>query len=315
MSDDATETTAPETATTEIPPTEPAPPPAARRHRPTGHIPDTPEQKARHKSTKHLLGAPARLPPAWSLLAATPPFKSQRETSSCVGFDVWRCVDTRLEVMGVPHEEHSARGIYTFAREWARGSAVSEGIADQGSSPSDAFAALAEWGVPLERDFPSDAEALDRRINEEADVETLKNATAFKVTGVYAIDDGADGEQIERDVMQAVSSGHPVSFAIAAGDLFQAYDGSGDVAPEPNAAVPTNHAVMIVAYETDASGEVVFTGISPWEDWGKGQGRFTFRRALLADRRTVDFYVVTLGPKDAPVPAAKPEPKPEAVSP
>jgi hypothetical protein len=273
-------------------PTTIIPPPA----RALGYKPDTPAQKAKHQSAKHLLGAPVRLPLSWSLMPATPPFKSQRATSSCVGFALWRAIDTRLAVMGVHNPpEHSARGCYDFARCWARGDANTP-LTDDGCSPSDGFAAAAEWGVCLEADLPSDADALDNHINDEPDLQAVKDATAFRLTGVYEIT--SDGDHRVTEVCHAISQGYPVLFAIAVGNVFQNYDGSGDVGPEPDPRVPCNHAVIILAYETDpATGEIVFEGISPWEDWGKGLGRFTFRKALLCDPRTSDLYAVTVGPK------------------
>lgn len=282
----------------EVAPTEPAPP-TARAERPAralGYKPDTPEQKAKHSSAKHLLGAPVRLPPGWSLMPVTPKFKSQRSTSSCVGFALWRAIDTRLAVMGIQNApEHSARGCYDFAREWVRANAKTP-LVDDGCCPSDAFAAAAEWGVCLESDLPSSPVELDSHINDEPDFQAVKDATTFKLTGVYEI----TSDDIDRvtEVCHAISQGYPVMFAIAVGNVFQDYVGAGDVGPETNPRVPCNHAVIILAYETDPkTGEIVFEGISPWEDWGKGLGRFTFRKALLCDPRTSDLYAVTVGPK------------------
>lgn len=286
----------------EVAPTEPAPK-AAKPLRGLGYIPDTPAQKAKHLSAKHLLGAPVRLPPAWSLMPASPKFKSQRGSSSCVGFAIWRAIETRLAVMGIVNPpEHSPRGVYDFTRCWARGDAATP-LTDDGCSPSDGYAAAAEWGVPLEADRPSDADALDHHINDEPDLQTVKDATSFKLTGVFEIT--SDGDDRVTEVCHAISQGFPVQFAIAVGKVFQNYMGEGDVGPETNRRVPCNHAVIILAYETDpATGEIVFEGISPWDDWGKGLGRFTFRKALLCDSRTCDFYAITVGPV-----AAKPKKK------
>jgi len=280
----------------EVAPTEPAPM-AAKPLRGLGYIPDTPAQKAKHLSAKHLLGAPVRLPPGWSLMPYTPRFKSQRGSSSCVGFAIWRAIETRLAVLGIQAPEHSPRGVYDFTRCWERGDAKTP-LTDDGCCPSDGYEAAKTWGVPLEADLPSDADALDNHINDEPDLQAVKDATQFKLTGVYEIT--SDGDSRVTEVCHAISQGYPVQFAIAVGNVFQSYMGAGDVEPETNPRVPCNHAVIILAYETDAAtGEIVFEGISPWEDWGKGLGRFTFRKALLCDSRTCDLYAVTVGPKDA----------------
>lgn len=285
--------TAPARATTITPP--PLPP------RAKGHVPDTEAQRALHKSTKHLLGAPpVQLPAGWSLMVATPPFESQRMSSSCVGFALRRCIDTRLAVMGVQNPpKHSSRGCYDFARMWARGSAKTP-LVDNGSSPSDAIEAGKAWGVCLEADVPSNADGLSMdHINDEPDFEALKDATAFKISGAYAID--SDGESRVRDVMHAISSGYPIMFAIAAGPVFESYNGTGDVGPETDPDVGTNHMVTILGYETNADGSITFEGITPWEQWGRGLGRFTFGKELLCDSRTCDLYAITLEPISRPV--------------
>lgn len=286
--------TAPARAKTIVPPPRPA--------RSKGHVPDTAAQRALHKSSKHLLGgAPARLPAGWTLMPATPPFKSQRLSSSCVGFALWRIIETRLAIMGVQNPPtHSPRGCYDFARLWARDDSK-EPLVDNGSSPSDGLEAGKTWGVCLEADVPSDADGLSvDHINDEPDFVALKDATAFKIGGAYAID--TDGDARVQDVMHAISSGYPVMFAIAVGKVFENYEGDGDVGPETDPSVGANHMVTILAYETAADGSIVFEGISPWEDWGKGLGRFTFGKALLCDSRTCDLYAVTLEPISRPAP-------------
>jgi hypothetical protein len=239
----------------------------------TGYVPD-PEG---HRRTSFRVLARRKsvvVPPSASLIETAPDVMDQGQTGSCTGHATACAIYIANRLPWVP----SPAEIYRNGRGIDRDD-VTIPLSDDGAQPNQVFRAVNEFGVramvPL-RDRFSDAD--EATINDEpklGDLEAESLSAAIRDYGIFSL-----GAARVDDVALAIATGKPVTIAIAGGsDAFQAY--SGGVLPALHA--PLDHYVVLLGYETLASGHRVFHGRNSWgTGWGEN-GNFRLSEAALAE--------------------------------
>jgi hypothetical protein len=259
-----------------------------------GYIPNTPAQRAGIKTSKHLLGAPARLPSSidYSDLIL---IEDQADSSACVGeANAQACRARLLKMTGysagdfthVP--KYSVLGIYGGARTLGRGDKKIP-LTDDGCQPIDAVTFMQEYGVPHDATWPFDLS----KVNAELPLDVLEDASGFEVTGHYAVD--TIPEQRAQEIMHALSEGYFPVFGTAADMAFEEVS-NGNIIDRAKGNILGGHMMMFCGYDTSYAGSVAFRIVNSWgTSWGD-HGFGNVSTDFITDPRLGDIEVITLGP-------------------
>ena len=249
-------------------------------------------------SIRHLLGGAMRLATSFSLEKFVQAIYDQGQTSSCVGWALAQAIYLRCLVMGVTIDFPSPECIYVIARAMERQlqnqTPEEAPLQDQGSEPALAWLGLSQWGAASMKAWPFSADTIDN----EPTWDELEMASAFKVTGYYKL--SSTGAQRKIDVMQAISSGYPVTIGVSVDQAFEAYSGgtSGGIpnmvtAPDKSA-ILGGHELHLVGYQNFPNGKTGWRGVNQWTPGWGDSGLFWADDSWLEDG-DADATVVTVG--------------------
>lgn len=223
---------------------------------------------------------------------------NQRRTSSCTGHATGASVTVRMAILGEFVELVSPIGSYALSRALDRvpnddGSLPP--LTDDGAMPNQNMRALVEFGCPpasVWGNYPANPAT----INDEPTIRELEAASAFEMTGFYAID--TVGNQKILDIMTALAAGFPVCFAIRVDTKFEDYMSGVVGAPNPND-ILGGHYIYAVGYTWDGKDpkSIVVTFVNSWDvTWGEGgfgRGNADFVAGMS------DLYVMDVHSKEA----------------
>lgn len=245
-----------------------------------------------------LPGLAVTIPRAWDLSKKAPSIWNQLQTSSCVGQATARAISMFFRLIGDPLEdEPSGQGIYTNARAIDRPRQADGGFApltDDGSMPIQAMRCLTEYGVPLVKAWPFDANT----INEEPNVVQEASASIIKLDGYYRIyRQPANPKAFVEAICQAIASSYPVCGAIQADQAFEDYDGHRTLGAA--GASLGGHYLCFNQYDTTTGGQRILFGDNSWgTSWGT-RGRFHGDEKFIAGIN--DVVIMRLRRLPAPV--------------
>jgi len=223
---------------------------------------------------------------------------NQKATSSCTGHATGGSVTTRMAIVGAPVELVSPIGSYALSRALDRipnADGSLPPLTDDGAMPNQNMRALVEFGCPpasVWGNYPADPAT----INDEPTIKELEAASAFEMTGFYAID--STGDQKILDIMTALAAGFPVCFAVQVDSDFENYVSGVVGAPNPND-ILGGHYIYAVGYSYDGkdpkSIEVTFVNSwdTTWGEGGFGRGNADFIAGMS------DLYVMDVHAKAA----------------
>ncbi len=269
---------------------------------------------SRDRSMRATLGAPTALAAEWyGLMAFVITAMDQTNMSACVGFALGAALMTRLKLLGIFVEAVSVMAIYAWARMVDKPTKDAQ-LDDSGCQPRSAMQALSDFGAPPERVWPIDPSQVD--VEMPWDVQQL--ASAGRITQYFRLD--SDGTGRVHDIMHALMNGYPVVFGTFVDSAFMSIGMSDslDSATVFNTIDTTDprgggHMLCIVAYRTNANGQIEFLILNSWGlTWGY-RGMAWMSQDIMMSTASDDFYAfqcTTTG--DAKKPDAKVEPKKEA---
>lgn len=207
------------------------------------------------------------LPARADLEPYAPPIFDQGSTGSCVGHARSRGIYAAAAAGARPLcFIPSPVDLYRLARCYERGDWGAP-LVDDGCDPVDTLDAARRWGIrpmmgPLAEGRFSDADPAT--VNDNP---TLAELQADRFTRVA--DDRSITQDPVRETMQALASGHPVCIDVAGGSAaWQTYDNASG--PLMATFARLDHYVVLLGYETQAGGAVLFHGHN---SWGTGWGR------------------------------------------
>jgi Papain family cysteine protease len=193
--------------------------------------------------------------PTEGLVPGMPPVMDQGSTSSCVGHSIAANLTAATGVRVAP------LSVYTLARCVARDKS-SVSLADAGTYPWAAAQAVARWGVASLDAWPSDF----GHINAEPDLEHFEACDKLAAFSPRKL--AGFGAELAEDVARAISLGHAVSFGISVTQEFEDLASARVIDALPGM-VLGGHFVCAYAYETDATGRLVFRVRNSWgASWG-----------------------------------------------
>jgi hypothetical protein len=254
-------------------------------------------------STRHLFGAVRpRMVPSVDMSAYVDQVRNQLQTSQCVGMSLARVchIQAQVQKFGTPNPGAmpypSSQGIYDLARQ----EDGQDPLVDEGSVPGSALTALQQdVGVPLDRDWPIDQDA----INTPMPVDLLARALAMKVTGSFTID--SDGSSRSDACAQALAQNHAISLAIQVGDSYEDCDSQTPVVAIPaGGKVYGGHDITLVGFRV-VNGRRQWLNVGSWgTGWGFG-GYAWLDDGVITDPTASDFIVVTVAPDFSLSPAMR----------
>ncbi len=257
-----------------------------------GYTPDT-HDKSQDPSVRGLLGAPYRVPNAFSLEQYVLSIYNQLQTSSCTGWAFAQALFLRCFLLGTKIDFPSPEAIYTFGRALAR---LAEGLkpdgnplTDEGAQPSLIVKGMNKWGVPSNTVWPFNPDT----INDEPNLEELEVASAFIISSCNRISSTGSGRLL--DIRHAISQGYPVIIGTAVDQAFMNYAGGKQKNGLPNAVTAPDpkkilggHMMHLVGY-TAAD---LFRGVNQWgRAWGDNGLYWADENFITSDRMT-DIYVL-----------------------
>jgi hypothetical protein len=220
-----------------------------------------------------LKALPLGLPDSVSLLPFAPPIQDQDGVGQCVGRAIASALFTVLSSKGAaPIAPFSARALYWLARAIDRADMYLTGtlppVTDSGCSPNQAIRAAALYGLASMYEIEGDGLVCDpANANTELKAGEIIACDARRPLVQWtAVEDG-DPTKISQ-VLQAMTTGHPVAFAMEADDAFQAYDGKQMLSYSGQ---NQNHMQYAVGYMKQPDGTYAILQVNSWSaSWGMG---------------------------------------------
>jgi hypothetical protein len=211
---------------------------------------------------------------AMKLATFRPPvFKDQDGTSTCVAHGIANSAETRLRSLGVNVEPSSVRALYTLTNELLRTN-KSDALADDGTYPRVAMKVAAEYGVPLEQDWPlwkPDQRSVNS-VTEEVPPDIIMRASSWKLTEQFAITDTNPAAKIT-SVASAIAAGYPLPIAGDVDEAFLNYSGSGVVGATDQRYIVGGHMTCLLCYRTNpTTKKKEFLLLNSWLNWGMPGG-------------------------------------------
>lgn len=228
------------------------------------------------------IGVNASTAPDGYILPDYVPIKNQLSLSSCVSF---ACCSS-LEILKGLEDPNSVQSlselfVYYNARNYDNNTNK-----DAGCYIHNAFNSLTKLGVCEETMWPYDV----FQVYNEPSVLCYKQGNDNTINTFYQIT--SQGDDLINDIVMAISSLHPVVFGTQVGNDLESYNGDPSKVFDPPSSSVGGHAMVIVGYRTNASGQKEFYIRNSWGSWGL-QGHAWFSSKYITWSETADFFVPT----------------------
>jgi C1A family cysteine protease len=226
-----------------------------------GCILDAPDARDRLYSMGHIVALDGDYPDEMDYTRYVDVVRDQGSTSACVGFALTRAIHVREQIAGNSQAIHgSPLSAYAIGRAYETDG--KRALEDVGSRPREVVAAVKEFGIPPETDWPFD----EQRVNVVPQWQ-LQRGEGRELTGYYWL--FSEGKKLCEDIARTVSQGYPVCIALPVDPIFMAWSNAEEPIPGPRwGSLRGWHYVPIIGYRK-RDGKLEFLTVNSWaSSWG-----------------------------------------------
>jgi C1A family cysteine protease len=212
------------------------------------------------------------------------PILNQSSLSSCVANAACGSLEL-LKGLEDPNSIQLLSRLFVYYNARAYDNAINE---DKGCYIHNALNSLTKFGVCEENLWPYDI----TQVFYEPSLLAYKEGNDNMITTFYQII--SEGNELINDIVLALKSVHPVIFGTKVGTDFEAYfNGDLNKVFDPTTSPVGGHAMIIVGFRTNISGEKEFLIRNSWGTSFGINGKCWFSSKYITWNETGDFFVPT----------------------